>query len=61
MDQNKLYFTGTLVDNGTKVCQFKSTRLSSDSNFATCSTGYAAYVTKDGGIIGYSNHGENNW
>jgi hypothetical protein len=60
MDSQKSHFTGTLVDNGRQVCQWKSTSLSSASNFATCLTGFAAYVTKDGGIVGYSNNGENN-
>lgn len=55
--QNKDYFYGTLNDNGIEVCKWRYGKLTSPSFFATCLPGFAAYITQNAEIVGYSNHG----
>ncbi|KFZ05965.1 hypothetical protein V501_07849 [Pseudogymnoascus sp. VKM F-4519 (FW-2642)] len=58
MTYDKKGFTGTLNDNGTEVCKWNIIELNSPSNFANCLPGFAAYITNDATIVGYSNHGK---
>ncbi|KFY12609.1 hypothetical protein V492_03787 [Pseudogymnoascus sp. VKM F-4246] len=57
MDSNKEKFGGNLVDNNVEVCKWDYAPLTSPSRFASCKPGYAAYITRDGGIVGYSKQG----
>ncbi|OBT45878.1 hypothetical protein VE00_04186 [Pseudogymnoascus sp. WSF 3629] len=57
MTYDKKGFSGTLNDNGREVCKW-NVDLKSASNFANCLPGFAAYITNDAAIVGYSNNGK---
>ncbi|KFY39850.1 hypothetical protein V494_03806 [Pseudogymnoascus sp. VKM F-4513 (FW-928)] len=57
MDQYKENFSGKLVDNNVEVCKWDWGALITPSRFASCKSGFAAYITQDATIVGYSNGG----